>query len=60
MNTEQKIIIAKSYDWVADVVATQKKFISNRDFWIAYPFKKNGLTKEGLFLLIETMKNILK
>jgi|LakMenE01Jun11ns_1017448.scaffolds.fasta_scaffold9252674_2 hypothetical protein len=60
MNTEQKIIIAKSYDWVADVVATQKKIISNRDFWIAYPFKKNGLTKEGLFLLIETMKNILK
>ena len=60
MNTEQKIIIANSYDWVANVVITQKRFISNTDFWIAYPFKKKGLTKEGLFLLIETMKNILK
>ena len=60
MNYEQKIIIAKSYDWVAEVVSTQKRFISNKDFWIAYPFKKNGLTKEGLFLLIETMKKLIE
>jgi hypothetical protein len=56
MTTEQEQIVSKSYDWLAKVLETQQRWLSDRDLWVAYPFKKTGLSKEGLSLLITKMK----
>lgn len=58
--TNKNEIIEKSYDWATNVVIRQGRFLSINDMWIAYPFKKTGLTKEGLNLLLEEMKKTIK
>jgi len=59
MNTNQNEIINKSYDWVVNVITTQKRFLSIDDFYTAYPFKSNGLTKQGLEILINEIKKVV-
>jgi hypothetical protein len=51
--------LSKSYDWIVQVLITQNRIISFEDLWIAYPFKTNGLTKHGLDLLYNTIKEKL-
>lgn len=56
MTTQQEEIVSKSYDWLTKVLETQKRWLSDSDLWAAYPFKKTGLNKDGLMLLIAKMK----
>jgi hypothetical protein len=51
--------LSKSYDWIVQVLITQNRIISFEDLWISYPFKTNGLTKHGLDLLYNTIKEKL-
>jgi hypothetical protein len=51
--------LSESYDWIVQVLTTQKRIISFEDLWIAYPYKKNGLNKYGLDLLYNTIKEKL-
>lgn len=51
--------LSESYDWIVQVLITQNRIISFEDLWIAYPFKTNGLTKYGLDLLYNTIKEKL-
>ena len=55
----QQEILDKSYTWASNVVIKQKRFLDIDTMYIAYPFKKNGLTKEGLNILLENMKKVL-
>jgi hypothetical protein len=52
-------ILSESYDWIVQVLTTQNRIISFEDLWIAYPFKTNGLTRYGLDLLYNTIKENL-
>lgn len=59
MNEQQKQIFDITYNWLINVSIKQKRLISFEDLWIAYPFKSNGLTKEGFLLLYSIIKNAL-
>jgi hypothetical protein len=51
--------LSESYDWIVKVLITQNRIISFEDLWTAYPFKTNGLTRYGLDLLYNTIKEKL-
>lgn len=55
----QQEILEKSYEWAANVVIRQKRFLDIDTMWIAYPFKKNGLSKEGLTVMLDYMKKAI-
>ena len=60
MSEEQRAIFETSYDWLTGVLIQQKRLISFEDLWIAYPFKSNGLTKEGFLLVYSIFEKSLK
>jgi len=49
----QNTTIEDSASWILRVIDTQKRFMQFADLWIAYPYKINGLTKDGLKALYE-------
>ena len=53
LTKRQNTIIQDSASWILRVTETQKRFMQFTDLWIAYPYKLNGLTKEGLKALYE-------
>lgn len=60
LTKEQEDVLSKSYDWLVAVVQKQKRWLSDEDLWTAYPFKKDGLSKHGLGVLIAKTKETLK
>jgi len=60
MSEEQKEYLSKSYDWIVNVLQTQKRMLPINELYTAYPFKKKGLTKEGLQILSNTITEAIK
>jgi hypothetical protein len=56
LNTEQSEILNKSYDWATNVIVKQQRFLPLETMWQAYPFKTNGLNKNGLSILLDKMQ----
>ena len=59
MSEEQRAIFEQTYSWITEVSIQQKRLISFEDLWTAYPFKSNGLTKEGFLLVYSIIKKAL-
>lgn len=59
MNDQQREIFETTYDWLTAVIIKQNRLISFQDLWTAYPFKSNGLTKEGLLMIYSIFKKAL-
>ena len=55
----QEAILSKSYDWCTNVIVKQQRFLPLEDMYKAYPFKKTGLTKEGLGIMLSKMQSEL-
>jgi hypothetical protein len=60
LTEKQALYLSKSYDWAANVIAKQQRFLPIETMWQAYPFKENGLNKDGLTLLLDKMQNELE
>jgi hypothetical protein len=58
--TKQQEALSKSYDWCANVIARQGRILPLDEMWYAYPFKKSGLSKEGLSVLLNAIKSELQ
>lgn len=55
----QEMILSKSYDWCTNVIVKQQRFLPLETMWTAYPFKKTGLSKEGLGIMLSKMQSEL-
>ncbi len=60
LTTQQEEMLSKSYDWCTNVVGRQRRFLPIDTMWQAYPFKRNGLTKDGLSVLLDKMQTELE
>lgn len=49
--------LSKSYDWLTNILAVQKRWLSNRELWAAYPFKKT-ISIEAFTAVIAEMKKV--
>ena len=56
LSTQQEEILSKSYDWATNVIVRQQRFLPLDEMWFAYPFKTNGLNKEGLSIMLNRMQ----
>lgn len=59
LTNKQEDILSNSYDWAVSVITRQKRILPLDTMWQAYPFKKDGLTKEGLTILLDKIKDQL-
>lgn len=57
LTNNQEEILSKSYDWCSNVVVRQQRFLPLDEMWFAYPFKTNGLNKEGLSIMLTKMQD---
>ena len=56
LTEQQTQILSKSYDWCTAVITKQQRFLPLETMWTAYPFKRTGLNKEGLSVLLDKMQ----
>ena len=56
LTTKQEEVLSKSYDWCTAVITKQCRFLPLDTMWTAYPFKRTGLTKEGLSIMLSKMQ----
>lgn len=59
LTIEQENIFNKTYDWCASVITKQNRILPINTMWDAYPFKKNGMTKDGLTVMLSKMEDYL-
>lgn len=59
LTEDQEKILSKSYDWCSAVIVKQERFLPLETMWQAYPFKKTGLSKHGLSVLLDKMQTEL-
>jgi hypothetical protein len=57
LSTQQEEILSKSYDWATNVIVRQQRFLPLDVMWTAYPFKKDGFSKEGLSIMLTKMQD---
>ena len=56
LTDQQESILSKSYDWCSAVIVRQNRFLPIDTMYEAYPYKKTGLSKYGLSVMLDKMQ----